>query len=108
MELPPCRKNPKMSYLEFTKIKMTKPELLQITKHLDFTWMISFNLLENTPMWTGWNTGRFIEKCPRQRVEYMQHILFPPTRANVVKETIVQSKGFLKNVVQPLQLLPMI
>ena len=81
-----------MSYLEFTKIKVTKPESLQITKHLDFMWMISFNLLENTPLWTGSNTERFIAKCPRQRLEYMQHIPFPPTRTDVVKETIVQSK----------------
>ena len=36
---------------------MTKPESLQITKHLDFMWMISFNLLENAPVWTGWNNG---------------------------------------------------
>ena len=56
MELPPCRKKPKMFYLEFTEIKITKPDLLQITKHLDFMWMIFFNLLENTPVWTGWNT----------------------------------------------------
>ena len=42
MELPPCRKKPKMSYLEFTKIKITKPESLQMTKHLDYTCMISF------------------------------------------------------------------
>ena len=52
---------------------MTKPESLQVTKHLDFMWMISFNLLENTPMWTGWNTERLIEKSSRQRVKYMQH-----------------------------------
>ena len=81
-----------MSYLEFTKIKMTNPESLQITKHLEFMWMISFNLLENTPMRTGWNTERFIEKCPRQPVKCMQHIPFPPTGTDVVKETIVQSK----------------
>ena len=92
MALPPCRKKTKMSYFEFTKIKMTKAESLQITKHLDFTWMISFNLLENTPLWLGWNTERFIAKCPRQRVEYMQHIPFLPNRTDVVKETIVQSK----------------
>ena len=72
---------------------MTKPELLQITKHLDFTWMISFSLLESTPMWTGWNTEQFIEKCPRQCVEYMQQIPFPRTRTDVVKETTVESKG---------------
>ena len=81
-----------MSYLEFTQIKMTKPESLQITKHIAFMWMISFNLLENTPMWTRWITEQFIEKCPRQCVEYRQHIPFPPTRTDVVKETIVQSK----------------
>ena len=92
MEVPTCRKKLQMSYLEFIEIKMTKAESLQITKHLDFMWMISFNLLENTPMWTSWNTERFIEKCPRQRVEYMQHTPFPPTRVDAVKETIVQSK----------------
>ena len=81
-----------MSYLEFTKIKMTKPESLQITKHLDFPWMISFNFLEKTPMYTGWNTERFIAKFPTQRVEHMQHIPFLHTRTDVVKKTIVQSK----------------
>ena len=30
MELPLCRKKRKMSYLEFTKIKMTKPKLLKV------------------------------------------------------------------------------
>ena len=67
--------------------------------------MISLNLLQNTLIWTGWTGKRFIEKCPRQRVEYMQHTLFP---TDVVKETNVYLKGFLKNVVPPLQLLPMI
>ena len=52
----------------------------------------TINLLENTPMWTGWNTERFTEKCPRQCAEYMQHISFLPTRTNVVKQTIIQSK----------------
>ena len=41
MELPSCREEPKMSYLEFTKIKINKPESLQITRHLDISWMIS-------------------------------------------------------------------
>ena len=94
MEPPPYRKKTKMSYFEFTKIEMTKPESLQITKHLDFTWMISFNLLENTPLWIGWNTEWFIAKFPRQRVKYMQQLY--------------NQKGFLKNMVPPLQLLPMI
>ena len=43
MELPPCRKKSKMSYLELTKLKITKPESLQSTKHLDFMRIISFN-----------------------------------------------------------------
>ena len=82
-----------MYYLEFTKTKMTKPESSKIIKHLDFTWMISFNLLENIPMWTGWNAERVIEKCPRQCLEYIQHIPLPSTRTDVVKEAIVQSKS---------------
>ena len=74
-------KKPEISYLEFPKIKMTRRKSLK-----------TINLLENTPMWTGCNTERFTEKCPRQRVECMQHIPFLPTRTNVVKETIIQSK----------------
>ena len=81
-----------MPYPKFTKIKITKPESSQITKHLDFMWMNSLKLSENTPMWTGWNNKRFIEKCPSQRVEYTQCISFSPTRTDAVMKTIVQSK----------------
>ena len=81
-----------MPYPKSTKIKITKPESLQITKHLDFMWMNSLNLSENTPMWTGWNYKWFIEKCVRQRVEYTQCIPFSPTRTDAVMKTIVHSK----------------
>ena len=55
--------------------------------------MTSFNILENTSECAGWNTERFIQEYPRQRMKHMKHTPFPPTRINVVKETMVQSKN---------------
>ena len=57
----------KISYLKFTKVKMTKPEL-----------------------------NSLLNNVPKQRVEYMKHIPFPPTRTIGVKETNVQSKRVSK------------
>lgn len=54
--------------------------------------MTSFNILKNNSKWAGWNTERFIQEYPRQRMKHLKHMPFPPTRINVVKETMVQSK----------------
>ena len=57
---------------------MTKLKCLQITKNLDYKWMVSFNIFEKSPMLTDLNTEQFIEECSIERAEYMKYIPFPP------------------------------
>ena len=46
------------------------------------------NLFLKTPMWAGWNTQRYPEPIKKQLVCYLQNIRLPPTREDVVKETL--------------------
>ena len=39
-------------------------------------------------MWAGWNTQRYPEPIKKQLVCYLQNIRLPPTREDVVKETL--------------------
>ena len=44
-------------------------------------------------MWTGWNTKRCDKDLPQQTVAYMKPITLPPTRTDVVRETLNRSKA---------------
>ena len=44
------------------------------------------------PMWHGWNSLKEVDINPQQKVFYMQHIKLPPTRNDVVKETLMRSQ----------------
>ena len=59
---------------------------------LDTLWMIAFDNSYNTPMWTGFNTQHTYE-TNHQKVGYMKHIKLPPTRYDVVRETLVRSQA---------------
>ena len=54
------------------------------------------NLFSKTPMWAGWNTQRYPEPINKQVVCYMQNIRLPPTREDVVKETLKRSQAVAK------------
>ena len=43
-------------------------------------------------MWHGWNSLKEVDINPQQKVFYMQHIKLPPTRNDVVKETLRRSQ----------------
>ena len=43
-------------------------------------------------MWTGWNTRKHTKTSPQQLFSYMKYIQLPPTRVNVVKETLKHSR----------------
>ena len=49
--------------------------------------MISLTL-KQTPMWTGWNSLITEDPLPKQNVLYMENISLPPTRLDVVVETM--------------------
>ena len=55
--------------------------------------MIAGNHFPKTPMWEGWNTKRYPEPTRNNVVCYMQNIRLPPTREDVVKETLKISQA---------------
>ena len=54
--------------------------------------MISCALLEQTPMWIGWNSLVTKDTLSKQRVEYMENLNLPPTRLDVIVETLKRSQ----------------
>ena len=54
------------------------------------------NLFSKKAMWAGWNTQRYPEPINKQVVCYMQNIRLPPTREDVVKETLKRSQAVAK------------
>ena len=87
----PYYKKPKMTSFFFNCIPMFPPETFSSSMLIDVLWMMSFNRSEDTPAWTGWNCRRYVETLPKQSVLYMKHIQLPPTRIDVVRETLRRS-----------------
>ena len=64
-------------------------------------WSLTKCLLPNTiPFWTGWNSLRITEANPKQVVCYMDHIQLPPTRLDVVMETLKRSQAVARECVE--------
>ena len=53
-------------------------------------WAFSFNFVQDMPMWTRWNSIRYHEKTPTQEITCRKPITLPPTKTDVVRETIIQ------------------
>ena len=94
-EVQPYWKKPKMSQFPQLKTIIFSPESFHVYQDLDTLWMIAFNNSYNTPMWTGFNTQHTYE-TNHQEVGYMKHIKLPPTRYDVVRETLVRSQAVAK------------
>ena len=58
--------------------------------------MMVGNLFSKTPMWAGWNTQWYPESTRKHVVCYMQNIKPPPTRKDVLKETLKISQAVAK------------
>ena len=69
-DIPPCTKKPKMSSFDFPATIFKEPPI------------------------------RFTDTSPKQIVHYMNHIRYPPTRNDVVKETMVRSQQVSKKCKQ--------
>ena len=89
----PYHKKPKISHHYF-EVSQFFPTSSYTTKSSCYTlWTIAksaFN--DEVPMWHGWNYLHEIDINPEQNVLYMQHIELPPTRNDVVKETMRRSQ----------------
>ena len=94
-EVQPYWKKPKMFQFPQLKTIIFSPESFHVYQDLDTLWMIAFNNSNSIPMWTGFNTQRTCE-TNHQRVGYMKHIKLPPTRYDVVRETLARSQAVAK------------
>ena len=81
-----------MSHFQFENLIVYPTHSLIQSASFDTPWTFSFNFLQDMPMWTGWNSERYYEKTPATNIGYMKTITLPPTRADIVRETMIQSE----------------
>lgn len=72
-----------------------RPIHLTDIEYRDMFWMMSI-ALDKTPMWTGWNSLVTEDPLPKQRITYMENLNLPPTRLDVVIETLRISQRVAK------------
>ena len=89
--LEPYRKKPKMSTFSYEVTEVPTPRDLAQLEHRDILWMMSMALMK-TPMWSGWNSLVTEDYSPQQKVLYLENITLPPTRNDVVLETMKMSQ----------------
>lgn len=85
--LEPYRKKPKVDFFQYSIKENAKPLNLVKVQNRDTLWMI-MSAMGPTPMWTGWNSQLTNDPLPKQKVLYMNSINLPPTRLDVVLETM--------------------
>ena len=96
-DLEPYMKKPHINTFDYgMKELQVTPKSVDVAKLRDTAWAFSCALLEDTPMWVGWNALITAESLPKQRVKYMESISFPPTRLDVVQETMKMSQALAK------------
>ena len=76
-----------MSSFEYSVTEVNSPSNLSTVRNRDLIWMMCTSLGE-TPMWSGWNSLFTPDDLPLQTVAYMNSISLPPTRLDVIVETL--------------------
>ena len=87
-EIEPYRKKPKFKTFQYDVRQSEVPKDLINLKRQDNLWMMSTVFHENTPMWIGWNSRLTEDDLPQQTIGYMDNLNLPPTRLDVVAETM--------------------
>ena len=92
-DLQPYHKKPKIFVYNFVAVMFFPPENLSGYQHRNLLWICAKILHpHDIPMWHGWTYRNDVDIHPKQRTVYMQHIELPPTRYDVVMETLVYSQ----------------
>ena len=93
--LEPYRKKPKISQYCYDVKSVPRPQELTLFEYRDYLWMMSMES-RPTPMWTGWNSLITEDALPKQKVLYLENLTLPPTRNDVVLETMKMSQQIAK------------
>ena len=91
--LEPYRKKPRCSSFAYAIRTCDEPKNLEKVKCLDALWLMSNVFEENTPMWIGWNSRLTKDHLLQQKIGYMDNLSLPPTRLDVVAETMKISRN---------------
>ena len=83
----PYRKKPKISTFEYQVKQVPRPLHTTSVENKDMIWMMCLSL-GKTPMWAGWNACITDDPLPTQHISYMDNLNLPPTRLDVVAETL--------------------
>lgn len=85
--IPPFRSSLKQAQF---KLAPSASELWIQQKGLDFTWLLQ-SFTQELPLFTGFFSKFVTDELPRATIAYMDPISLPPTRNDVVQETMVRS-----------------
>ena len=85
--IPPFRASLKQAHF---KLAPVSGECWVEQKGLDFTWLLQ-SFTHKLPLFTGFFSQFVIDKLPKTSIAYMDPISLPPTRNDVVQETMVRS-----------------
>ena len=89
----PYYKKPKISHHDFEVTEFFPPSSFTTKGRCYTLWTLAKSLFkEEVPMWHGWNYLHEVDINPEQNVLYMQHVELPPTRNDVVRETLRRSQ----------------
>ncbi len=92
-QIVPYMKSPKANKFNFESYLAVTPASFAKAKSLDNLWLfVSLLHAASTPMWRGWNSISTVDTLPVQSIGYMENIALPPTRLDVVQETMVISE----------------
>jgi len=81
-----------MTKFNYSLTAVIEPTHLQIVKCRDLFWIMNLATNSEVPMCEGWNALITPDPLPKQSIGYMENINFPPTRLDVVAETLKQSQ----------------
>ena len=93
--LEPYRKKPKICKFQYKIRDVPRPLNLTLLEYKDYLWMIQMSL-GSASMWCSWNLLVTNDPLPKQHIMYTENINLPPTRLDVIVETMKVSQKVAK------------
>ena len=85
--LQPYHKKPKIKVFQYVVKEIPRPPNHSLIVNRDILWMMCLSFTE-TQMWAGWNSLITEDQLPPQKIAYMYNLNLPPTRLDVIAETL--------------------
>ncbi len=100
-DVPPYRKKAKILTFDFDEITAACPPNYTSSHYKDLAFTLLSSLNNAIPLWSGWNSLIHTDTLPQQRICYLQNINLPPTRLDVVAETLRTAQKIAQECNEP-------